>query len=115
MSGKRVLVSFLLIAAVALISGCKKSGPQPEPASASAPAPFRWQIDQFADQMDSTVYRAKGFVRFPDGTYLFNFIAGRWELEPFRDEGTVLVFIGRHLKEKEQEILKALKKCERRG
>ena len=59
MSGKRVLVFCLLIAAVALVSSCKKSGPQPEAAAPAAPE-FRWQIDQFAD-LKILRYQVPGF------------------------------------------------------
>ncbi len=41
---------------------------------------------RFADALPANVIRAKGFVRFPDGAQLFNFVAGRWELEPFEAE-----------------------------
>jgi len=57
MSGKRVLVSLVLIAAVALVTGCKKS--EPEPVAAAAPE-FRWQIDQFAD-LKILRYQVPGF------------------------------------------------------
>jgi hypothetical protein len=39
-------------------------------------------------------------------------VAGRWELEPFREEKTALVFIGQDLKSKEGEILGQLRNCE---
>lgn len=68
----------------------------------------------FTDFVDSleTVYRAKGFVRLLEGTYLFNFVAGRWDLEPFEQEGTELVFIGKQVSERKAEILSRLKSCE---
>ncbi|MHB8054047.1 MAG: dipeptidyl-peptidase 3 family protein, partial [Candidatus Aminicenantales bacterium] len=56
MSGKRVLVSLVLMATVALVAGCKKSEPQP---AAAAPE-FRWQIDQFAD-LKILRYQVPGF------------------------------------------------------
>jgi G3E family GTPase len=69
-------------------------------------------FEEFADQLSSGVYRAKGFVRFPEGTHLFNFVAGRWDLEPFEEEKTVLVFIGQDIKSQEREILGKLRNCE---
>ena len=72
----------------------------------------RSHFEDFAENMNKRVYRAKGFVRFPEGTCLFNFVAGRWELEPFQEEKTALVFIGEHLKSQESAILDVLKKCE---
>lgn len=69
-------------------------------------------FEQFADHLGGRVFRAKGFVRFPEGTHLFNFVNGRWELEPFAEEKTVLVFIGQRLKSEELKILGELKNCE---
>ncbi len=69
-------------------------------------------FEAFADFLRGKVYRAKGFVRFPEGTHLFNFVAGRWELERFEDEETALVFIGQNIKGEELKILGELKKCE---
>ncbi len=66
---------------------------------------------RFADGLVEDLYRAKGFVRFAEGTYLFNFVAGRWELEPFEAEGTALVFIGERLKRREPKILSEIRKC----
>lgn len=69
-------------------------------------------FEEFADSLGANVYRAKGFVRFPEGTYLFNFVAGRWDLEPFEQEASELVFIGKQLNERKEEILGRLKVCE---
>ena len=55
--------------------------------------------------------RAKGFVRFRDGAQLFNFVAGRWELEPFEANRTELVFIGKGIAPEKSAILHALEKC----
>jgi hypothetical protein len=55
--------------------------------------------------------RAKGFVRFADGTQLFNFVAGRWELEPFETNRTELVFIGKNIAAEKEAILRALDEC----
>lgn len=69
-------------------------------------------FEEFADSLGTDVTRAKGFVQFADGSYLFNFVAGRWELERFEQEGTELVFIGKQLSERKEEILGQLKSCE---
>lgn len=69
-------------------------------------------FEEFADSLGANVYRAKGFVGFPEGTYLFNFVAGRWDLEPFEQEASELVFIGKQLSERKEEILGRLKVCE---
>jgi len=69
-------------------------------------------FERFADALPASVIRAKGFVRFQDGSQLFNFVAGRWELEPFEADRTELVFIGKEIAAKKKTILSALKKCE---
>jgi G3E family GTPase len=69
-------------------------------------------FEAFVEELSSTVVRAKGFVRFPEGTYLFNYIAGRWDLEAFSEKQTTLVFIGEHVTRHEADLVNALKRCE---
>jgi G3E family GTPase len=69
-------------------------------------------FERFAETLHTSVLRAKGFVRFADGTQLFNFVAGRWDLEPFETDRTELVFIGKTIAGEKEAILRALKKCE---
>jgi G3E family GTPase len=69
-------------------------------------------FEEWVGLLPENVYRAKGFVRFSEGSHLFNYVAGRWELEPFPEETTALVFIGKGIKSLEPEILGALKDCE---
>ena len=73
---------------------------------------FRDCFEAFADVLPSNVIRAKGFVRFFDGAQLFNFVAGRWELERFEADRTELVFIGKNIAAEKSEILRALDKCQ---
>ncbi|WP_026732113.1 CobW family GTP-binding protein [Fischerella sp. PCC 9605] len=88
--------------------------PEFESFSYSSPATFNRQcFEEFADSLEPDVYRAKGFIRFPESVYLFNFVAGRWELESFTQEATELVFIGKNLSLKKAEIIDRLKLCER--
>jgi G3E family GTPase len=68
-------------------------------------------FEQFADDLPRSVYRAKGFVRFKDSSQLFNFVAGRWDLEPFESAETQLVFIGKEITAQKSAILGALDKC----
>ncbi len=68
-------------------------------------------FERFADGLPASMLRAKGFVRFGDGTQLFNFMAGRWELEPFETDSTKLVFIGKKIAEQKSTILDALAEC----
>jgi G3E family GTPase len=69
-------------------------------------------FERFADHLPENVYRAKGFVRFEDGAQLFNFVAGRWDLESFESAETQLVFIGKEITKQKAAIIDALKNCE---
>ncbi|HYR57477.1 MAG TPA: GTP-binding protein [Chthoniobacteraceae bacterium] len=71
----------------------------------------RARFEQFAERLPANVVRAKGFVRFADGAQLFNFVAGRWELEPFDSKRTELVFIGRDVLSQKHELISALERC----
>lgn len=73
----------------------------------------RTLFDEFADTLSPDVYRAKGFVRFPEATYLFNFVAGRWDLEPFEATATELVFIGKQITAQQSNICDRLRACEK--
>jgi G3E family GTPase len=69
-------------------------------------------VHRFAEKLaEHGVYRAKGFVRSPEGGYLFNYVAGRWDLEPFATEATTLVFIGKDMPRRQDAILADLAGC----
>jgi G3E family GTPase len=68
-------------------------------------------FEVFANGLPASVVRAKGFIRFADGAQLFNFVAGRWELEPFESDRTELVFIGRKIATEKKAIIHALDEC----
>ena len=68
-------------------------------------------FEVFANGLPASVVRAKGFIRFADGVHLFNFVAGRWELEAFESERTELVFIGRKITAEKEAIFRALNEC----
>ncbi len=63
-------------------------------------------------RLPSQVYRAKGFVRLDGRGFLFNYVAGRSDLEEFSSDETRLVFIGRGVKAVGGEILQGLRACE---
>ncbi|GAB4377535.1 MAG: GTP-binding protein [Elainellaceae cyanobacterium] len=89
---------------------------QPEFASFSYCSEAMYDRDcftEFATSLSPEVYRAKGFVQFPEGTHLFNFVTGSWDLEPFKLTTTELVFIGKQINSHKAEILERLKSCER--
>jgi G3E family GTPase len=69
-------------------------------------------FEHFVHTLPASVVRAKGFIRFMDGTHLFNFVAGRWEVEPFESDRTELVFIGKKIAAEKDAIVGALKQCE---
>ena len=69
-------------------------------------------FEALVEGLGAAVVRAKGFVRFPDGTYLFNYVAGRWDFEAFAEKPTMLVFIGEHVTRHEADLIDALKRCE---
>ena len=71
----------------------------------------RDRFERFADRLPVNMHRAKGFVLFPDGAQLFNFVAGRWDLEPFETDRTDLVFIGKEIAAQKPAILRALDAC----
>ncbi len=68
-------------------------------------------FERFANSLPANVIRAKGFVCFADGARLFNFVAGRWDLEPFETDQTELVFIGKKISAEKETILRALNQC----
>jgi G3E family GTPase len=71
----------------------------------------RDSFEGFADSLSASVIRAKGFVRLADGMQLFNFVAGRWDLEPFEADRTELVFIGKNMAAEKETILRVLNEC----
>lgn len=68
-------------------------------------------FEGFAHGLPTSVVRAKGFIRFVDGAQLFNFVAGRWELEAFESDRTELVFIGKKIAAEKEVIFRALDEC----
>lgn len=70
-------------------------------------------FELLANHLEESIYRAKGLVHLDEDSYLFNYVAGRWELEPFAAERTELVFIGRGADQQKENILAQLRDCER--
>jgi G3E family GTPase len=69
---------------------------------------FREAVSHFPP----SVFRAKGFVCFRDGSRLFNYVAGRAELEDFPAEETKLVFIGLKVEQNREAVEGLLRSCE---
>lgn len=72
----------------------------------------RRRFRRFAVGLPPSVYRAKGFVLFDEGCCLFNYVAGRVDLEAAAGESTELVFIGRDVQEDRDLIVQQLRECE---
>src|SRR5437867_10853579 len=68
-------------------------------------------FSRFAICLHASVVWAKCFIRLSDGAQLFNFVAGRWELEPFESDRTELILIGRNIAAEKSRILRALDEC----
>jgi G3E family GTPase len=69
-------------------------------------------FERFAETLPASVVRAKGFVRFSQGAQLFNFVAGRWDLEQFESNRTELVFIGTNVLSAKTAITDSLTNCQ---
>lgn len=72
----------------------------------------RDRFQHFVESLPESVYRAKGLIVFADGTALFNYVAGRAELEDFPAEKTELVFIGRGISKIGGSLVRKLESCE---
>lgn len=69
------------------------------------------KFEAFAKGLPPSVYRAKGFVRCEDGSYLFNLVGGRMSMEPFSSDKTELVFIGKDVLKLEADVKAKLERC----
>jgi G3E family GTPase len=72
----------------------------------------RSKFAQLIASLPPEIYRAKGFVRLDSGSYLFNYVAGRTDLEEFSASLTQLVFIGPRLESVRGSIVDQLRGCE---
>ncbi len=72
----------------------------------------REAFEALVEDLPPEIYRAKGFLRCPDGGFLFNFVAGRYDLEPFEANHTELVLIGKNADVVEKSLLNQLRACE---
>jgi len=70
-------------------------------------------LEKVFQQLPKEIYRAKGFIRLEQGMFLFNFVAGRYELEPWPDQGVKsgIVFIGEKITGLRSQIVAKLEKC----
>ncbi|MHC1744343.1 MAG: GTP-binding protein [Syntrophobacteraceae bacterium] len=72
----------------------------------------RTRFLRLAAALPPSVFRAKGIVRFAGETCLFNYVAGRLELESAGGESTEVAIIGRDVHEDRDSIVRQLRECE---
>jgi len=58
------------------------------------------KFEEFIENLPENIYRIKGFVRFKNGSFLFNYVAGRYSYDNFIAGKTELVFIGSNIEKK---------------
>ena len=70
-------------------------------------------LERLISNLPPAIYRAKGFVRFEEGVYLLNYVAGRFELEawPNREVKGGIVFIGEEALSLKSAIEEDLRRC----
>jgi len=70
----------------------------------------RSRLIRFLESLPASLFRCKGWARFPGSLVIVNYSGGNYRLEPAQDSHpTALVLVGR--KCPREEILEALKKC----
>lgn len=70
------------------------------------------KLVKLLEKLPKEIYRAKGFIKCQNNeSYLLNYVAGRFELEPFVAKKTELVFLGKDALKHEKGIKEALGKC----
>ncbi len=83
-------------------------------------ATFTWNRDcelerscfeKAVEAWPEAVYRAKGFVRIEGRLWLFNYVAGRWQLDPVAEGQPSLVWIGPQVDRFAHQILTRLEGC----
>lgn len=101
-------------------TGGERSFPRERTGATTPLESFSFTTDRLLDmecfqsaisRLPETIYRAKGFVRFDGGTFLFNYVTGRVDLEEFSADTTQLVFIGREIGKIREEIMGRLSDC----
>ena len=68
----------------------------------------RKKFEDVISKLPKKIFRVKGFIKFKEGTFLFNYVAGRYNFEKFKADKNELVFIGEGINKIKDKILKAL-------
>jgi len=72
-------------------------------------------FEGFVNSLPEIIYRAKGFVNLNGVSYLFNYTAGKWDLEKFDADKTEIVFIGPNLGKIKKEFSDKLNELNKSG
>ena len=70
------------------------------------------KIEKVLRSLPPEIYRAKGFLKTENKNFLFNYVAGRFNFEPFETKKTEVVFLGKKIAKYKKDILNKLKACE---
>ncbi len=74
----------------------------------------RKKLVDFLESLPPTLFRLKGWVRFPEASAFLDFTGGRYRIEPVDNQhATALAFVGRGCNK--TEILRALNECSAKG
>ncbi len=69
------------------------------------------KFEELLASLPSKVYRGKGFVTFKEGSYLFNYVAGRLNYEKFDSKNNRILFVGEKISDLSEEIEENVKRC----
>jgi len=69
----------------------------------------REKFEEILANLPKEVYRGKGFVKFKDGSYLFNFVAGRLNYEKYEFQTNRILFVGEKIGKYKEEIINKIK------
>ena len=67
------------------------------------------KFEKLVKNIPKDVYRAKGFINTDKGSFLFNYVNGRYDFENFNVKKTELVFIGEKIQKYKEKIIGKLK------
>jgi len=71
----------------------------------------REAFEEFLSNLPKEVYRMKGSVIFKDGnSYFINYVIDRYDLEPLKADEIKLIFLGRDISKRREEIVEKLER-----
>ena len=69
------------------------------------------KIEKVLRNLPPEIYRAKGFLKTENKNFLFNYVSGRFNFEPFETKKTELVFLGKKISKFKKDIIMEINKC----